>query len=111
MEEQSWGEESWQEESWEEDSWEEPLEHSGRHLEGALGGQGDHRRPRGVLEAKVIKTIVRDTLFCLDETRATLTKHRKNQQLSAGADPPQSLSTLHSAPKDNLPEPLSESTV
>ena len=45
-----------------------------------LGGQGDYRRPRGVLEEKVAKTIVffsklaRDPLFCLDETRATLTK-------------------------------------
>ena len=54
-------------------------------LGGALGGQGDHRRPRGVLEEKVAKTIVffsklaRDPLFCLDETRATLTKYYKNQ--------------------------------
>ena len=59
-------------------------EASGRHLEGALGGQGDDRRPRGVVEEKVVKTYVfyhqklSDRPFRLDETRATLTKYCKN---------------------------------
>ena len=66
----------------------DPKQFSGRPCGGpggALGGQGDHGRPRGVLEEKVAKTIVffsklaRDPLFCLDETRATLTKYCKNQ--------------------------------
>ena len=83
---------------------------------GALGGQGDHRRPRGALEEKVVKTIVlysisaRERPFRRDETRANVRKCSKNLYFCEGA-PHGTGATALAGPNTGRQEPYSESSV